>query len=303
MCHRHTLGAVADQVSVTREYFMPTCPIAIPSQTAIAGNTTGCLQPSRTPSLTASVILSSSYVRARFRYRSLRYRSAVCSFPPLSFPVHSSNFSAVPAGRLLLHYHFSFVRSSHSIVKNQIRSASRSPILLHPTNVQPYGHEYLRCDSPLPEPCEPLLPLLLPLYPDQRCNAASWQRSAQLQWDLRDLCPRYPAHCRDWAHISRTFVSFKLAEDSIPIEPVTMLASSEKNIAKHIFGQDHIELRRIFDQLHRTVVHKHMRQLHVRIILCHLFHHASPQSRGIQHVCLVHARHFAFFSCALHQMP
>ena len=37
-----------------------------------------------------------------------------------------------------------------------------------------------------------------------------------------------------------------------------------------------------------------MRQLHVRIILCHLFHHASPQSRGIQHVCLVHARHFAF---------
>ena len=37
-----------------------------------------------------------------------------------------------------------------------------------------------------------------------------------------------------------------------------------------------------------------MGQLHVRIILCHLFHHASPQSRRIQHICLVHTRHFAF---------
>ena len=43
---------------VTREYFMPICPMAIPSQTAIAGTTTGIPPASATASLTASVILS-----------------------------------------------------------------------------------------------------------------------------------------------------------------------------------------------------------------------------------------------------
>ena len=43
---------------VTREYFMPICPIAIPSQTAIAGKTTGTPPASATPSLTALTILS-----------------------------------------------------------------------------------------------------------------------------------------------------------------------------------------------------------------------------------------------------
>ena len=37
---------------------MPTCPIAIPSHTAIAGNTTGTPPASATPSFTASTILS-----------------------------------------------------------------------------------------------------------------------------------------------------------------------------------------------------------------------------------------------------
>ena len=43
---------------VTREYFIPTCPIAIPSHTAIAGNTTGTPPASATPSFTAFTILS-----------------------------------------------------------------------------------------------------------------------------------------------------------------------------------------------------------------------------------------------------
>ena len=43
---------------VTREYLIPTCPMAIPSQTAIAGKTTGIPPASATPSLTASTILS-----------------------------------------------------------------------------------------------------------------------------------------------------------------------------------------------------------------------------------------------------
>ncbi len=43
---------------VTREYFIPTCPIAIPSHTAMAGNTTGVPPAMATPIFTASVILS-----------------------------------------------------------------------------------------------------------------------------------------------------------------------------------------------------------------------------------------------------
>ena len=43
---------------VTREYFIPTWPMAIPSHTAMAGNTTGTPPASATPSFTASTILS-----------------------------------------------------------------------------------------------------------------------------------------------------------------------------------------------------------------------------------------------------
>ena len=43
---------------VTNEYFMPLCPIAIPSHTAIAGNTIGVPPAIETPILTASQILS-----------------------------------------------------------------------------------------------------------------------------------------------------------------------------------------------------------------------------------------------------
>ncbi|MPM76159.1 hypothetical protein SDC9_123155 [bioreactor metagenome] len=43
---------------VTREYFIPSCPMAIPSHTAIAGNTTGVPPAIATPNLTASTILS-----------------------------------------------------------------------------------------------------------------------------------------------------------------------------------------------------------------------------------------------------
>ena len=41
-CHRS--GSL-----VTREYFMPTCPMAMPSHTAMAGNTMGCRRPWQRP--------------------------------------------------------------------------------------------------------------------------------------------------------------------------------------------------------------------------------------------------------------
>ena len=43
---------------VTREYFMPTWPMAMPSHTAMAGNSTGVPPAARMPALTASAILS-----------------------------------------------------------------------------------------------------------------------------------------------------------------------------------------------------------------------------------------------------
>ena len=43
---------------VTREYFMPMWPMAMPSHTAMAGNTMGVPPAMRTPAFTASTILS-----------------------------------------------------------------------------------------------------------------------------------------------------------------------------------------------------------------------------------------------------
>ena len=44
---------------VTREYFIPTWPMAMPSHTAMAGNITGVPPAARIPAFTASAILSS----------------------------------------------------------------------------------------------------------------------------------------------------------------------------------------------------------------------------------------------------
>ncbi len=43
---------------VTREYFIPMCPMAMPSHTAMAGNSTGVPPARRMPAFTASAILS-----------------------------------------------------------------------------------------------------------------------------------------------------------------------------------------------------------------------------------------------------
>ena len=45
---------------VTREYFMPTWPMAMPSHTAMAGKVTGVPPAARMPAFTASTILSRS---------------------------------------------------------------------------------------------------------------------------------------------------------------------------------------------------------------------------------------------------
>ena len=52
--------ASAMRSRVTREYFMPVWPMAMPSQTAMAGNSMGVPPAIRMPALTASAIRSSS---------------------------------------------------------------------------------------------------------------------------------------------------------------------------------------------------------------------------------------------------
>ena len=59
VCDGIAMGHVGMKYSlVTREYFIPMCPIAIPSQTAIAGNTIGVPPAIATPCFTAATILS-----------------------------------------------------------------------------------------------------------------------------------------------------------------------------------------------------------------------------------------------------
>ena len=54
VCDGIAMGHIGMKYSlVTREYFIPMCPIAIPSHTAIAGNIIGVPPAAATPSLTA----------------------------------------------------------------------------------------------------------------------------------------------------------------------------------------------------------------------------------------------------------
>ena len=62
-----------------------------------------------------------------------------------------------------------------------------------------------------------------------------------------------------------------------------------QDVAKDVAGDDHVELTGVADQLHGSVVHVHVVQGDLRVVLGNLFHHASPQAGGVQNVGLVHA--------------
>ena len=77
------------------------------------------------------------------------------------------------------------------------------------------------------------------------------------------------------------------AEGSMPIEPVSIDASSDRmspnmlpvTITSNCFGR--------LDQLHRGVVDVHVRQLDVRVLGVHLGDHVVPELEGLEHVGLV----------------
>ncbi|MPN47133.1 hypothetical protein SDC9_194733 [bioreactor metagenome] len=60
-----------------------------------------------------------------------------------------------------------------------------------------------------------------------------------------------------------------------------------ENIAEHVFGGDHIELGRVFDQLHGAVVDQHVGIFHLKIVFPHSVKDFSPEPRGVQNIGLV----------------
>ena len=73
-----------------------------------------------------------------------------------------------------------------------------------------------------------------------------------------------------------------------------------QDVAENVARHDDVELRGILDQLLRGVVHQHVDQFHVGVVLRHFVHRLSPQAGGVEHVRLVDgsdllspaARHF-----------
>ena len=62
-----------------------------------------------------------------------------------------------------------------------------------------------------------------------------------------------------------------------------------QDIAEHILGDNHVELRGVLHDLHGAVVHEHLAVLHIRVLGLQPVHHSAPQATGVQHVGLVHA--------------
>ena len=68
------------------------------------------------------------------------------------------------------------------------------------------------------------------------------------------------------------------SEGSSPIEPARRLPFIGEDIAEHIGREHDIELPRVLDQLHGSIVHEHVVQFHSGIILYHLFDRLPPKA-------------------------
>ena len=61
-----------------------------------------------------------------------------------------------------------------------------------------------------------------------------------------------------------------------------------KNVAEHILGKEHVEIRWPHDQQHGRCINIHVRELDVAVILANPCDHFAPQPRALQHVALIH---------------
>ena len=73
-----------------------------------------------------------------------------------------------------------------------------------------------------------------------------------------------------------------------------------EDVAEHVFGDDDIEISRLADDLHGSVVHEHIVHRHLGILPGYPLGRFTPQTRGFQHVGLVDDCQFA---AARHGQP
>ena len=66
----------------------------------------------------------------------------------------------------------------------------------------------------------------------------------------------------------------------MPIDPASTAAFITQDIAEHVFGQHHIEARRIQHQLHGAVVHQQMVERDIRIFARDFDHDLAPELRN-----------------------
>ena len=66
-----------------------------------------------------------------------------------------------------------------------------------------------------------------------------------------------------------------------------------QDVPEHVLRDDHVEVRRLPDDLHRRVVHEHVVHLHLRVFGRDALRRLPPQPRGFQHVRLVDDRQTA----------
>ena len=64
-----------------------------------------------------------------------------------------------------------------------------------------------------------------------------------------------------------------------------------EDVAEHVLGQDHVEARRLRDELHRRVVDEQVVELDVGELGRDALDGLAPQARRLEHVGLVHRRH------------
>src|SRR6266545_4459509 len=61
-----------------------------------------------------------------------------------------------------------------------------------------------------------------------------------------------------------------------------------QDVAEGVLGHDGVEVRRLVHERHRAVVHEHVLELHLGIVLRHARDHLAPQLRHYEHIGLVH---------------
>ena len=64
-----------------------------------------------------------------------------------------------------------------------------------------------------------------------------------------------------------------------------------KDVAEHVFREDHVELGRLQDERHGRGVHVHVGKLDIRKIAADAGDHFTPQARALQNIRLVDGQH------------